>query len=187
MRKTLRAGLIAGISLFLIAGYVFSQDGKHAYVGSKQCMPCHMAPAKGAQFKKWQDGPHSKAYETLASDYSKEVAKEAGVSGDPQEAAECLTCHVTGYEAPKELKTMKYTMEEGVGCESCHGPGGDYWKMNIMKGIDEGKLDGAEYGLIEPDEENCTQCHNEKSPTFDGFNYEEAYKQIAHPNPQNEG
>ena len=40
-----------------------------------------------------------------------------------------------------------------------------------------------EKGFIVPDENLCETCHNEESPTFKGFKYEEALKQIAHPNP----
>ena len=38
-------------------------------------------------------------------------------------------------------------------------------------------------GLIIPDEALCKTCHNEKSPTFKGFNYAEMNAKIAHPNP----
>jgi hypothetical protein len=31
--------------------------------------------------------------------------------------------------ASKEMLTDKYKIEDGVACESCHGPCGDYWKM----------------------------------------------------------
>ena len=32
--------------------------------------------------------------------------------------------------------------------------------------------------------ETCLTCHNEKSPTFKGFNYEEYWAKIAHPTPE---
>lgn len=184
MRKIVRTGLIAGLSLLLAASYIYSQNEKHAYVGSKQCMPCHMAPAKGAQFKQWQGTQHAKAYETLGTEEAKKVAAEEGID-NPQEAEECVRCHVTAYDVSDERKTMKYSKEDGIGCETCHGPGGDYWKMNVMKGIAAGKMDAKEYGLVaNPDAETCKECHNEESPTFKGFNYDEFYEKIAHPNPQ---
>ena len=34
--------------------------------------------------------------------------------------------------------------------------------------------------------EGCTQCHNEESPTFAGFNFEERWAEIAHPVPSGE-
>jgi hypothetical protein len=38
-------------------------------------------------------------------------------------------------------------------------------------------------GLILPTEEVCKTCHNEESPTYRPFNYEEKVKVIAHPDP----
>jgi hypothetical protein len=35
-------------------------------------------------------------------------------------------------------------------------------------------------GLVEQSEKVCVACHNEKSPTFVGFKYEEFLKKIDH-------
>ena len=48
----------------------------------------------------------------------------------------------------------------------------------------QGELDGATVGLVAPDEKLCTGCHNEESPTFEGFDYEKMLKKIAHPIPE---
>ena len=40
-------------------------------------------------------------------------------------------------------------------------------------------------GLQIPDEKTCINCHNDKSPTFKGFDFDEYYAIIAHPNPRN--
>ncbi len=154
------------------------------YVGVKKCYMCHKGERKGEIYEKWLSRKHSKAYETLASEQSMQVAKEAGIKGEPQEAPECLVCHVTGYNAPDSQKEETLTLEEGVSCEACHGPGSEYKSLKVMKGITKGELDGAEYGLADPDEANCKTCHNEKSPTYKEFVYEEAVKQIAHPLPE---
>lgn len=189
MRRVLKSGLYLVMACAVFVSMTFAQEPNppHEYVGSKTCMPCHMSPAKGAQYKQWMGTKHAEAYKTLGTEESKKVAEEAGVEGDPQEASECLTCHVTGYEAADSLKIRKYDMTEGVGCETCHGPGGDYWTMVVMKKIDAGELEPEPYGLVTvPDAENCKQCHNEESPTFKGFDYDEMYPKIAHPNPQKE-
>ncbi|MDH7481677.1 MAG: cytochrome c3 family protein [Armatimonadota bacterium] len=44
-------------------------------------------------------------------------------------ATQCIGCHVTGYNA----ETKAY-VEAGVGCESCHGPGGDHVSNATAKG-----------------------------------------------------
>lgn len=151
----------------------------HAYIGAEKCKMCHNAPAKGAQYTQWTKTPHSQAYARLATEEAKKVGAAKGVA-DPQNAKECLRCHVTGYGAPAEKLTQKYKKEEGVSCESCHGPGEAYQKMDIMK--DQAKSVAA--GLIIPNEKTCTGCHNPENPTHKGFDYKTFYAKIAHPNPQ---
>ena len=78
----------------------------------------------------------------------------------------------------------KYKVEDGVGCESCHGPGGDYYKKKVIKAIYSGKQDGKTLGLIEPDEKTCKKCHNEESPSYKPFDFKKRVKEIAHPVPK---
>ena len=178
--------LMLGIAIVLMFVGIYAQDsGKEfKYVGLKKCKMCHKSKKSGNQFGLWQERAHSKAYETLASEQSKQVAKEVGVTGDPQKAAECLECHVTAYKAAAELKESTLTMEEGVSCEACHGPGSEYKSMKTMKALYAGEIKGETVGLIEPTNEVCVTCHNEKSPTYKEFVYEEAVKKIAHPVPE---
>jgi hypothetical protein len=145
---------------------------------------CHKSTKKGAQWSKWQSGPHSKAYATLATDEAKAVANKAGVEGDPQKAESCLKCHVTGHGVAAERLGSKYDKTEGVSCESCHGAGGGYYKKSTMVAITTGEIDGASVGLKVPDEKTCVECHNEKSPTYKKFVFEERVKEIAHPIPE---
>lgn len=192
MVNVLKRGILVALLLVVAASFAFGQDKKEektfAYVGAKKCMPCHMNPKKGAQYKQWQTTKHSKAYETLGTDEAKAVAKKAGLEGDPQKSDECLKCHVTGYEAKDDLKTDKYDMTDGVWCETCHGPGSEYWKMPVMMGINKGTMQASDYGLtVKPTKETCVECHNENNPTHKGFDFETMYKKIAHPFPQSEG
>jgi len=188
MKKFVALLVITAISCMIVS--LFAQESKKAevpefkYVGVQKCKPCHKGEKKGKIFELWQERKHSHAYETLASDYSKEVAQKAGLKGDPQQAAECLVCHVTAYEAPAEQKEATLTLEEGVDCEACHGPGSVYKSMKIMKDIYKGTAPGADYGLIEPKNEVCVKCHNPKSPTYKEFKFEEAVKAIAHSVPE---
>ncbi len=177
MRKIV---LFASVAVFLLMGYAFTGvAADHSYVGVGKCKMCHKSKAKGDQYGIWLKSAHSKAYETLASDESKAVAAKLGLEGDPQQLDECLSCHVTGHGVAAELLGKNYKVEDGVGCESCHGPGGDYWKSSVMK--DREKAVAA--GMIVPDEKTCVQCHNEKSPTFKEFDYEKMVAKIAHPYP----
>lgn len=179
-------GLAVGYGLLLAlaapARSVRAGEPAHAFVGAEKCRMCHSAPAKGAQFAKWTESKHSKAFAALATPDAKTIATAKGIA-DPQRAPECLRCHVTGSGAPAAKLTDKYKASDGVSCEACHGPGGDYWKMDVMK--DKAKATVA--GLVMPTEQTCTTCHNSDSPTFKGFDFARAKATIAHPNPTKAG
>ena len=152
----------------------------YQYVGVKKCSMCHKSEAKGDQFGKWKASPHAKALETLASDEAVAIAKEKGLKTAPQESPECLSCHVTGHGKPEEAFAATFVKEDGVGCESCHGPGSAYMAMKVMKDPEAAKA----AGLTTIDEKTCTACHNEESPTFKGFDFEKYVAKVAHPNPK---
>lgn len=153
---------------------------KHGYIGVEKCGMCHKNDAKGNQLKAWKDSKHAQAYHVLASKEANEVAEKAGVKGDPQKAQECLKCHVAALGVDAALLGDKFKMEDGVQCEVCHGAGADYAKIPVMKD----RKKAVDAGLVIPNEETCKRCHNETAPGFKGFNFKEAVKKIAHPNPQ---
>lgn len=163
----------------LALGITHAADPAHNYVGAAKCKSCHKKKKSGNQYGAWQKASHSKAYQTLGTPKAKEVAKKAGVAGDPQKAAQCLECHVTAYGVDKKFLEKKYNAKEGVSCESCHGPGKDYKKKKIMKDHDK----SIAAGMIMPDEKLCKTCHNEKSPTYKPFVYKEKLKKVSHPIP----
>lgn len=157
--------------------------GDFQYVGAKKCKICHKKAEDGEQYRIWSESAHAKAYETLASPESIEIGKKVGID-EPQKSDKCLKCHVTGHGEAAEMFGRKYDIAEGVTCEACHGPGSKYKSKKKMIAIYNGELDGATLGLVEPNEETCKKCHNDGSPTFTGFDYEEYVKKIAHPKPK---
>jgi cytochrome c peroxidase len=179
----------AAIALMVCAGFVLQTGQAFAgddftYIGSGKCKICHRKEADGAQYPKWESSAHAKAFETLGTPEAAEVAKKAGIEGSPQEAAACLKCHATAAGLSKEaLADTKLTMEEGVSCESCHGPGSAYWKKSTMQAVADGETKPETVGLVIPNAETCTACHNEDSPTFKGFDFDEYAAKIAHPIP----
>ena len=177
--KRLVAPASALVLLLAWSPPALAADPEHAFVGAEKCKMCHNSPGKGAQFTQWSRSRHAKAFATLASDEAKRIAAALGIA-DPQKDEKCLRCHVTGHGVSAAMLTDNYKAKEGVSCESCHGPGGDYWKMDVMK--DRAKSVAA--GLIIPDEKTCTGCHNSENPTFKGFEYKAMLAQVAHPNPQ---
>lgn len=148
------------------------------YVGTKMCGMCHKKAETGDQLGVWSKGPHAKAFETLGTEQAKEIAKAKGID-DPQKSGACLRCHATAYHFTDKLATDKVKVEDGVSCESCHGPGKKYMPKAIME--DRAKAIAA--GMIYPATQTCTKCHNENSPTFKGFDEKTFAERIAHPNP----
>jgi len=153
------------------------------YVGARSCRACHNSVKQGRMYAMWQESKHSKAYELLATPEAMEVAQREGVE-NPQTHAKCLSCHVTAHNVPAERKHRRFSQEEGVGCESCHGPGEFYRKKAIMCLLTVGRIEPDAVGLVNPTEAVCVTCHNANSPTHAGeFNFEESVQQIAHPLP----
>ena len=156
------------VSLLLFGGLVFgmAQQANAApeIIGAPKCKGCHKAKT-GDQWKIWTESAHARAFETLASAASGKIAADRGIS-DPQQEEECLKCHTTrvflGLDVPVSEKG-KYADNEGVGCESCHGPGSDYKPGKIMRDPGAAKAAGL---VMERTAEACSRCHNETSPTF---------------------
>lgn len=152
------------------------------YVGVAKCKLCHKGPKKGEQFEKWGASKHAKAYAVLATPEAKATAKKAGIEGDPQKSPSCLKCHVTAYGVDAKLIASSFKVEDGVQCETCHGPGSAYRKLKVMKDREA----ALKAGLILPDEKLCVTCHNEESPSYKKFVFKEKAEKIAHPKPKPE-
>ena len=167
--------LVLPLIFMMGAGYPIEDTQDHSYVGVDACKMCHRNPAKGNQLEQWEGTKHKTAFTTLGTDAAREVAAAQGID-DPQTAPACLECHVTGYGKPT---AQTYKLEDGVGCEACHGPGSDFKAIPIMRDQEQALANG----LIVPDENNCVSCHNERSPTFQGFVFEEMWEMVQHPDP----
>lgn len=174
--------VVAGMWMMLSYSPAANAGEQREFVGTGKCKICHKKAEDGEQYGIWEKSAHAKAYETLAGDEAKAIAQKKGIA-DPQKADECLKCHVTAHGVAAEFLGKKYAITDGVGCESCHGAGGDYDKKSVMVAVTSGETEAASVGLVIPDKTVCVQCHNEESPTFDGFDFDEMVKKIAHPIP----
>ncbi len=155
-------------------------DAAHAqnkYTGTKLCASCHKSGKGGTSFAVWEKSAHAKAFETLKSEAAKKIAKEKGLSKAPHESPECLKCHVAGGGAAKNVEAT-FKMEDGVGCEACHGAASAYKMLHSKGDVAKSK----EAGLIEGDKtgKECMVCHNEGSPTFKGFDFKVMWAKIEH-------
>ena len=166
------------ICMLLITS-TYSLAGDQPLTGVKKCKMCHKGDSKGNIFETWEGSAHASAYATLASDKSKEVYAKLGKTGNPQEDPACLKCHVSGYELADELK-VKMVLETGVTCESCHGPAGGYWKKSVM----QDRVKAVEAGMSDKPQETCVKCHNEESPFYKEFKFDERWELIKHSVPE---
>lgn len=89
------------------------------YVGSDACQSCH-----AKEYETWAGGAHGHAVDTLV---------KAGKAED----TDCLACHTTAYGKPGGFPAGAPVAEHPdlarVGCESCHGPGGDHIGENAKR------------------------------------------------------
>ena len=189
------------IDLMFFTLFAFGQTFE--YVGVDKCKTCHRKADDGEQFPLWEKSNHANAFETLKSEASAKIAKEKGLTVPAYEAPECLECHTTGFgEGGYEVKddafwnpadddkdgasaVKRMAGLQAIGCESCHGPGSDYRKKKVMQSREESIKNGMNDILVSNGtaEKLCKTCHNEKSPTYKEFNFEEMWQKIAHPIP----
>lgn len=124
------------------------------WIGSERCRGCHAAAAAS-----WAAGPHAGATAALGSDRRRQ---------------QCLGCHATG-EAPAGRALF-----DGVGCESCHGPGAGYSPGDIMRD----PVLSAALGLAALDtpaarEPVCRRCHQQELRPAP-FDVEAAWRRLPH-------
>ena len=161
------------------------EDAK--FVGSKSCQKCHFK-----EYASWQKTKMAQAFNTLKPNQAAEAKQKAKIdpAKDYTKDAKCVACHVTGYGQPggypeigkewNDEEKSRAALMEGVGCESCHGPGEKY--SPFKKDNKEYKwADIAKLGAIHPDEKRCITCHDGKGPTSPGeFKFSEKIGKDTH-------
>jgi len=165
------------IFIILLAIFSIGVQAQYKYIGASKCKMCHNKPEKGEQFNVWAKSSHSNSMEMLKTDRAKEVGAKLNIH-DPISSPLCIKCHSTFGSVDSKL-VAGLSINEGVSCESCHGPGSMYKGASVMKNREM----ALNKGMILPAEEVCKQCHNSESPTFKGFNYEESLEKISHKDP----
>ncbi len=169
------------LALAFTALTAFTFQGSNEYVGSKSCKACHSnAKMGGTAYKVWDKSAHAKAFDALKTPEADKIAADKGFKTKAAETDECLSCHVTGMNVEGAKFSKKFDKTEGVGCEACHGAASAYKSKHAKDVAGAAKL-GMENHKGADAEKLCVTCHNEKSPTFKGFDFEARWKEIAHP------
>lgn len=124
------------------------------FAGASDCKTCH-----GKQYSKWLQSRHSNAYTTLSEKKQ-------------QYNLRCLPCHVThpmnndNSEADNSFLISLPKNFQGVGCESCHGPGQEHVKS-----------DGQVTTFKTVDADVCLPCHTTQMDHT--FSFESAVNEIC--------
>jgi len=154
---------------------VVTSNNAPQYTGVTACAKCHREADHGYQFSKWRTSKHARAYAVLSTWTAYTMARKAGVKGDPAQSPECLKCHATAFHAAAGGVLETYGLDEGVGCEACHGAGSAYSPEATMRD----KHAAVAAGLKTVTRETCLGCHNNAHDQ--PFFYEKALAEIAHP------
>lgn len=162
------------------------------YIGAAKCKNCHASADSGDQFGKWKLEKHAKAFETLASDDAKKLAKAKGID-DPQKADACMKCHATAWSEPADHLARGFEKNLGVQCETCHGPGEKHMKARLAAAAAAGGDDSKAAPRLEipkdeivtfPEQTTCTGCHNKESPSYKPFCFKKRVQELGHVDPR---
>lgn len=148
------------------------------YVGARACAACHSEAGAGHQYIAWLRSRHGHAYWRLAADWALVLGRFRPQYADlesPREDERCRLCHVTGAQDEDALFAESFRAEEGVGCESCHGPGSEYADPAVMSD----RAAFLEHGGRIPDAATCRSCHRNS----ERFDFATWWPRIEHPRP----
>lgn len=159
------------ISTAFLVGYtVASAYALPRYEGTGSCSSsnCHGATKARKstnvlqnEYTTWAShDKHSKAYTNLMTSDAKKMAKHLGISDATKEPL-CLRCHAT-YVADTSLQGVKYSVEDGVSCESCHGASQNWLTSHAERGAThEQNLQNGLHDTysLNARAELCLSCH----------------------------
>lgn len=145
------------------------RDSSARFLGTETCgsSQCHgsVEPWRNAtvlmkERRIWEHADaHAGAYRALASESARRIARNLGLA-DATSAAECLGCHATA--PPVAQRGPAFRLEQGVGCESCHGPGGAFLRTHVQStSSHRGNLAAGMYPTTDPRARAhlCLSCH----------------------------
>jgi len=152
------------------------------YVGSKRCAQCHGPDARVNAFHAWEGSKHAGAYRTLKTHSETEARKlgdlelwiveigrgvKYGLPRPAAESKECLPCHVTAFGVDAQLIAPSFDPEDGVQCESCHGPGSAHAESMAAKDVGKAGTGLKHYDDDRAIEARCRTCHEGTCGDFD--------------------
>lgn len=141
-------------------------SGVHLGVASCSGSTCHgRSEPTGAivrqdEMMRWQEasslsGAHSRAFRILSEPRSRAIAQRLGLASAAS-APMCLGCHAE----PAGARGPRFQQNDGVGCESCHGPASDWIEVH-KTGNRAASLAAGMVPLDQPKRRAalCLDCH----------------------------
>ena len=103
--------------------------------------------------------PHSQTYRDLFRDDFVAITDKLGLK-KPHREPVCLACHASN--VPAEKQGAKFSMEDGIGCETCHGGAEKYLSTHTAE--DATRAKNIQRGLYPTDDmiertRLCLSCH----------------------------
>lgn len=142
-------------------------SGMHLGVVTCAGNTCHgaNAPLKDSRVQQnefiiWhREDKHAKAYTVLFNDASKRIARNLGIKAAHTEKL-CLDCHADN--VPADRRGKRFQIDDGVGCEACHG-GGEHYLGPHVSGTGT-HAENVKLGLYPAEEPKaratlCLSCH----------------------------
>lgn len=167
------AWILASLTLVLLTSEALAQplpeadDRVHEGVASCASTVCHGrvnadddATVWLNEYRVWlRQDYHSRAYRTLLTEQSQAMAAKLGLPA-AHTADLCLDCHADN--VPAERRGTRFQIDDGVGCEACHGGAGDWLESHAEQGTTHS--DNIASGLYPTDQPGaraalCLSCH----------------------------
>jgi hypothetical protein len=144
-----------------------AETSKYTGPGSCSSTSCHGSVKLRADSRIFQNeysiwvikDKHAKAYEALTGPVGEPIGRILGV-GKSEQAAKCLACHAL--DVPADARAKTFELNEGVTCESCHGPASAWLGPHTTRGwTHEQSVAAGMYDTrnLVRRTEKCLSCH----------------------------
>jgi hypothetical protein len=175
LRRGAAATLLVGLSLLLglllvpVAATAQSDQTGDVHLGVATCAggPCHGSANNVKktgvlqnEYLTWQKyDKHAKAYTALEGPIGQRIGRNLGIT--PTTSPMCLNCHADNVDA--SLRGVQFHIEDGVGCEACHGGAKNWLGPHVTGQISHAQL-VSDYHLVALDQPvaravACMKCH----------------------------
>ena len=175
--RLLLVGLLAGwLAAATAAEPPLPVDDERVHMGVASCANsvCHGAVIPHVdtdighnEYTIWsRRDPHSQTYRDLFRDDFVAITRKLGL-GPPHREPRCLACHGSNVKA--EFRGSKFSLEDGIGCETCHGGAENYLASHTAPGAT--RADNINNGLYPTDDiivraRLCLACHYGNNDQF---------------------